>query len=427
MGEALNSYLDKLIRSEVYVLHRSWSTFRLCGYTGLAMAILLAMTLVTRVGLSHWIMAGVMLAAVLTFFVLAMTVKIITGEENLTYYHHEIAVIVIAAVLLSVLHQPILRYLDISILGIGMFLVCGRVGCLMAGCCHGQVRSWGVRYREEHAAVGFTSCYVGVRLIPVQALELLYAFSIVLIGSAMVLVGRPPGEALAWYVVSYGVGRFFLEFLRGDASRRYLWGFSEAQWISLLLMSIVVWEAMSGNLPFHAWYAGTFACLALAMIGVALTRRLRRTATHKLLHPRHVKEIAEAIRLDSRLATGKRDSSGDSPAYPDVHVSSTSLGIQISAGRVEAGAGSVKHYALSCQHSAMPEETARSLARLILQLRGLSVSGELVSSGQGIFHFLIHSATGTEPASTTAATEGAVSLKEHLGTIKLQRHRVVAE
>ena len=423
----MNTYLDKLVRSEVHLLRQSCSTFRLCGYTGMTLAILLAMTLVIRVGLSPWVMAGVMLAAVLTFFGLAMTIKIITGEENLTYYHHQIAVIIVAAVLLSVLHEPILRYLDITILGIGMFLVCGRVGCLMVGCCHGQVRSRGVRYREEHAAVGFTPYYVGVRLFPVQAVESLYAFSIVLVGSAMVLTGRPPGEALAWYVVSYGVGRFFLEFLRGDASRRYLWGFSEAQWTSLLLMSVLVWAEISGNLPFHAWYVGTVASLALVMIGVALTRRLRRTPTHKLLHPRHVNEVAEAVRLDSCLATEKRDGSGNSPNYPDVHVSSTSLGIQISADRIGTGADSVVHYTLSCWRGAMPDGTARSLAQLILQLRHLPESSDLVRGSQGVFHLLIHSSTDAGPASTTAVTEGSVPPKAHPGTMRLMMQEVVTE
>lgn len=410
-----NHHLDRMIHPEVRALGRSWAAFRICGYAGLAVAVLLAMTLVVRSGLSPWVMGGIIVAAVATFLVLSMVTKVITGEESLTYYHHEIAILLVATLLLWLLGQPVLSYLDPTILGVGAFMACGRLGCLMAGCCHGRVHSWGVRYRDEHAVAGFSPCYVGVRLFPVQAVESLYAFVIVVVGIGVVLGGRPPGEALAWYVVSYGVGRFFLEFLRGDASRHYVWGFSEAQWTSLLLISVLVWEELSGNLSFHAWHVGAFACLALVMISVALTRRLKRTITHRLLHPRHVREVAEAVRIDSRSATEQRDGSGESTAYPEVHVSNTSLGIWISVGRIGTGEGCVDHYTLSCRHGAMSDDTARSLARLILQLRHLPASGDLVKGSQGVFHLLMPSPTGARPASAAAEIRGALTPQAHAG------------
>ena len=70
-----------------------------------------------------------------------------TGEERIIYYRHEIAVMVVAALLLWLLRQPLLPYLDVTILGIGMFLTCGRMGCFMVGCCHGRPHDWGVCYR----------------------------------------------------------------------------------------------------------------------------------------------------------------------------------------------------------------------------------------------------------------------------------------
>ena len=32
-------------------------------------------------------------------------------------------------------------YLDATALGLGAFLACGRVGCTLAGCCHGRPAS----------------------------------------------------------------------------------------------------------------------------------------------------------------------------------------------------------------------------------------------------------------------------------------------
>src|SRR5207253_2733687 len=113
------------------------------------------------------------------------------------------------------------------------FLAFGRVGCTMVGCCHGRPGRIGLCYREEHADEGFPRYLVGVRLVPVQALESLGVAAIVGVGVALVVAGSTSGTALAWYAAAYAVLRFFLEFLRGDAGRRYSWGFSEAQWTSL--------------------------------------------------------------------------------------------------------------------------------------------------------------------------------------------------
>jgi prolipoprotein diacylglyceryltransferase len=400
--EILNSRLDRLVRSEIRVFRRFRPAFQVCGYTGLALAVLVALALATRLGLSLVVIAALILAAVLTFFGLVMATKIITGEERIIYYHHEIAVMVVAAFLLWLLRQPILPYLDVMILGIGAFLVCGRVGCLMVGCCHGRPHRLGVCYREEHADAGFTPYFVGVRLLPVQAVESLWVFCIVTTGVTFVLNGHPHGAALAWYVVAYDLGRFCFEFLRGDPDRSYLWGFSQPQWISLLLLCGVVWAEVAGVLPFHLWHVAATACMALAMTAISLERCFSRTARHRLLHPRHIKEVAEAMELASSPATETK-AAGQWTVLPrkdsvPIHIRHTSLGIQISGGKVGDAAGDTYHYTLSCRDGGMTEETARILAGLILQLRRTICAGEFVKGNRNVFHLLIHPAAGKELA-----------------------------
>src|SRR5882672_9437642 len=398
--EVLNCYLDKLVRPEVRLLRTSRPAFQVCGYTGLAPAVLVALTLATRLGLSLVVIAALILAAVLTFFGLVMATKIITGEERIIYYHHEIAVMVVAAFLLWLLRQPILPYLDVMILGVGAFLVCGRVGCLMVGCCHGRPHRLGVCYREEHADAGFTPYFVGVRLFPVQAVESLWVFCIVTTGVTFVLNGRPQGAALAWYVVTYDLGRFCFEFLRGDPGRSYLWGFSQPQWISLLLMCGVVWAEMAGVLPLHLWHVAATACLALAMVAVGLARRYSRTDRHRLLHPSHVREVAEAMSLVPIPATETK-AAGQWTVLPrknsiPVHIGCTSLGVQISGGKVGGAGGDTYHYTLSCRDGGMTEEAARILAGLILQLRRVTGASELVKGNRDVFHLLIQPVAGRE-------------------------------
>jgi Prolipoprotein diacylglyceryl transferase len=391
-----NSHLERMVRAEVQLLRRPWSAFQVCGYTGVVFAVILVMVLAIYLSLALWVMTAIVMAAVITFFGLVMATKIITGEEQIIYYHHEIAVMIVAALLLWLLGQPLLPYLDLTILGIGMFLACGRVGCLMVGCCHGRPNSWGVCYSQEHAAAGFIPYYVGVRLFPIQAVESLWVLGIVIVGTFFVLAGYASGTSLAWYVVTYDLGRFCFEFVRGDPDRPYLWGYSQGQWISVLLMVFVAAAEVSGVLPFHMWHLIATACLVLAMIAVALHRRLQRIMKFQLLHPRHVEEIAQAIELVSSTATEvtawqvwtvfpKLES-----IQSEIPVACTSLGVQMSASRIRAAGDSIDHFAISQRDGEMTERTARILARLILQLKRATRPGRVLGGNRGVFHLLIH-------------------------------------
>lgn len=383
-----NSWLDGLVRPEINAFRMFLFSFRICGWIGLVLAIVLTMFCVARLSLSVFVMGDVVVTAAATFFGLVMFTKVVTGEERLVCYHHQIAVIVVTTILLWLLRQPVLPYLDVTILGVGMFLACGRVGCFMVGCCHGKPHHWGVRYMKEHAAAGFTPYYVGVRLFPIQLVESLWVFHIVTVGSVLVLSGSPPGEALTWYVMVYGVGRFCFEFARGDAERPYLLGFSQAQWASLLLMTGVGWAELAGVLQFHLWHAGVTLCLALSMIAIALARRAQAKGKHQLLHPHHVREVAEALGL---ICRDSNCSASASAMYSSssVPVACTSLGFQISSGRIPCAQANINHYALSCRHRPMSHRAARILADLIIQLKHLSGPGQLVMGSQNVFHLLV--------------------------------------
>jgi prolipoprotein diacylglyceryltransferase len=385
----LNEPLDKLARPEVRLFGRRRSAFRVCGYAGQMLAVLLAMALVVQLRLSPWVMAALALSAMATFVALAMITKIIVGVETLVYYHQEIAVMTVAAVVLRLLHQPVLPYLDVTVLGVGMFLACGRVGCLMVGCCHGRPSRWGVCYGEEHAAAGFTPYFVGVRLFPVQLVEALCVSVAVLVGVMLILSGSRPGEALAWYAVAYGVVRFALEFVRGDPERRHLLGFSEAQWTSLVLTCAVVFAELSGAGSFHLWHAAATVLMAATVIVVAVRRRSDETARHSLLHPRHVREVAEAVEALNGLALETVSGLADDTESSSVYVARTSRDIQISTSLIPDADGLIHHYTLSKRKELMTEDVAGTVAGLIQLLRHPSASCELVRGGEGVFHALM--------------------------------------
>lgn len=368
----------------LHLVGRTPPMFQICGYAGLLLGFIQSMVLVWRLNLSQVTMVGITGVVILTFLALAMTTKVLTARENITFYHHEIAALAMVASFLRVTRQPLVPYLDVTVLGIGLFLSFGRLGCLSAGCCHGRPSRRGVRYGDEHARAGFPQHLVGVRLCPIQAVESVAVLLIVATGVVMLLQGSKPGLALAWYVMSYGVVRFCLEFIRGDDLRPYWLGFSEAQWTTLILMLGIVWAEHSKQLPLGNWHVPATLVVAAAMAVIMFIRSLRRTPLHLFLQPRHVREFAEAI---ARLSGESQNRTGENSATRIAH---TSLGIQISAGSVPYGVREVRHYTLSSSVKPLTAKAARHLSNLMLCLRFPAESAQLLEAGDGVFHCLVN-------------------------------------
>lgn len=375
-----NHILDRAACPEIKVGRRATSAFHVCGLTGLALALGLAATLTVHLGLSLWVLAAMAGTAVLTFLALAMVTKIILGEEQLIYYHHEVAILATVTLVLALLGEPVLRYLDVTILGVGTFLLCGRVGCFMVGCCHGRPCRWGVRYRPEHADAGFTRYYVGTRLFPIQLVESCWVLATVLVGVGLVVGGAAPGAALAWYVIVYDIGRFGFEFVRGDPARPYRGGFSEGQWTSLLLMLVVVGAELAGAVPPHTWHVAATAGVVLVMVTVAARRRVRRDTRYRLMNPNHIAELDTAL---ERLSLPRQDD------RTGIDVLTTSAGLRVSTGLTHTSNGVLRHYTLSTTDGRIDEPGAHALAGSIFLLRHHDAGGELLAGDTGVFHLVI--------------------------------------
>jgi hypothetical protein len=384
---SINAFFDRWVRPEFSLAGRSCLFFQLCGGTGVVLAILFMLTLAGFSGLSVSLMAAMVLADLLACLTLAMATKIILGEERLTYCHHEISIMLVTAVIAWLFYQPVLSYLDVSILGLGLGLACGRIGCLMAGCCHGTPSRCGVRYGAAHVAVGFNPHYSGARFFPIQIIEAIWVAAIVFVGCLLVLRGYPAGVALSLYVCAYGAGRFFSEFLRADTDRAYFLGFSESQWISLLLMLVVVTGGIAGVLPLQWWQVAVTALVMFAMAAVGIRRSSQSSSDYRLFLPRHLEELAHALDVISNHAD--RNGGGSRSRSSGVPIDCTSLGVQISAGRIKVAEHYFHHYALSNTTGNMSEANARVLARLILQLRHPLGPSDLIPGNQGVFHLLV--------------------------------------
>ena len=127
---------------------------------------------------------------------------------------------------------------DVLAPGVALGQAIGRLGCFAAGCCWGLPTAvpWAVTFRDTYSArtVGTP---MDIALHPVQLYESLTAFAIFLLLLWLAPRKRFHGQIALSYVVLYSVGRFLLEFLRGDTSRGSIGPLSTSQFVAVVLVA----------------------------------------------------------------------------------------------------------------------------------------------------------------------------------------------
>ena len=116
-----------------------------------------------------------------------------------------------------------------------LFHAFGRVGCFLTGCCHG--------IESEKYGIAFSHSISSENGIPYFPVQLLGSFLELLLFVAVIVYERKhhnEGKSLRFYLVCYSVGRFLIEFLRGDIVRGIWFGLSTSQWISIVLFLVVI-------------------------------------------------------------------------------------------------------------------------------------------------------------------------------------------
>lgn len=107
----------------------------------------------------------------------------------------------------------------------------GRIGCLMAGCCHG-------------AYLGDSFVFGGLYMdgttngwgyyVPTQLYEALFLF--VLAGILTILYFKRFNPIMSVYLIGYAIWRFFIEILRTDSRGAVILGLQPSQWQSVLFI-----------------------------------------------------------------------------------------------------------------------------------------------------------------------------------------------
>lgn len=129
------------------------------------------------------------------------------------------------------------EYMNALAPAIPLFHAFGRIGCFLSGCCYGIESEFGFIY--THSLVEEAN---HVQRFPVQLLEVFLELILFIVLSFLLIKYRNRFSLIRIYLFSYGMIRFFDEFLRGDLLRG-MWGpFSTSQWISLLIIIVLIVE-----------------------------------------------------------------------------------------------------------------------------------------------------------------------------------------
>jgi phosphatidylglycerol:prolipoprotein diacylglycerol transferase len=132
---------------------------------------------------------------------------------------------------------PVRPFLDVLAFAGPVVHSFGRVGCFLAGCCHGKVcnNALGVTFTHPDTLAVPTN----TPLYPTQLMDIGVNLIILLVVFLVRKKQQFDGQLLLIYLMMYGVGRSIVEIYRGDDARGFVFGgaLSHSQFIALLIIA----------------------------------------------------------------------------------------------------------------------------------------------------------------------------------------------
>ena len=126
---------------------------------------------------------------------------------------------------------PLLSIADLAVSALPLGHALGRLGCFMNGCCYGLATTcrWAIFNADDYR-------------YPVQLIEAALNIGVYLLLLRIYRRRKTTGMVLATYLMTYPIGRFLLEYLRGDQRMRWS-GLDIAQEVSVVLFitGVILW------------------------------------------------------------------------------------------------------------------------------------------------------------------------------------------
>lgn len=235
----------------IYIFGKAIGMYGICMMIGLCLSCFLAIRrgkrygicaddiiIVTATAFGFAIACGVLLYAFVTYPVKALLFMLKNGDlgmENLgiVFYGGLIGGIFGAWVGTKIAKTGIATLVPAIVPFIPLGHAIGRIGCLMAGCCHGMEYDgiFAVHYPQSVLGLSPHQGY-----FPVQPLESVLNLAIFAILLRLADRVKRNADLLFAYLSMYASSRFVLEFFRGDEARGSFLHISTSQWISLGLL-----------------------------------------------------------------------------------------------------------------------------------------------------------------------------------------------
>jgi len=162
--------------------------------------------------------------------------------ENLrffgAFYGGFIFAVIFALIYIRLKKLQFFKVADITAVSLPLGQAIGRWGCFFAGCCYGAPTKlpWGLVF----PAVDI--CQDGTRIHPWPVYESILDLAIFIFLFLRFNKRRFKGESIFFYAIFYAVGRFLLEFLRGDDIRGLYFNktLSLSQILSILVLFVAI-------------------------------------------------------------------------------------------------------------------------------------------------------------------------------------------
>ena len=140
---------------------------------------------------------------------------------------------------------PFLKYFDLVMPSVALAQGFGRIGCFLAGCCYGRETdsAWGIVFHNSSYAPN------GVKLLPTQLISSGLDFMLCIVLILLDRKKKGDGQIAGAYLVLYSIGRFILEFYRGDLIRGNVGALTTSQFIAIFvaLAGVILIAARNGK------------------------------------------------------------------------------------------------------------------------------------------------------------------------------------
>lgn len=159
--------------------------------------------------------------------------KLLDISDGFVVYGGIIGGVLGGYVLSRIKHISFFQYADLVMPSVALAQGFGRIGCFLAGCCYGMPT-------HSHFAIVFHNSDFAPNNIPLVPTQLIssgldFLHCLLLLYAAKKC--KKQGQVVSLYLICYSLGRFVLEFFRGDLNRGSVGSLSTSQFISLFIFA----------------------------------------------------------------------------------------------------------------------------------------------------------------------------------------------